>query len=551
MTDASDMDLVREYAGRNSEPAFAELVHRHIHLVHSVALRFTGNSGDAQDVTQAVFIILARKAGDLRASTILTGWLYETTRFTAMKLLRTKARQQARERAAYMESTLTDSSPGGVWKQLEPLLEEAMNGLDEKERTLLALRFYENKSGAQTAAILGIQESAAHKRTNRAVEKLRVFFTKRGIILTAAALTAAISANSVQAAPVALAASVTAAALAKGSIAAASTLALVQETMTLMAWLKAKTAVAAGAGVLLAAGIVTVWLCAQATPAKVLAPAVTAVQPSIAPGNPGPAQALLAAPANLPAANVPRIAVAARPNPTAPLIYPTAPTLGDILADAQAAAGRNGGMMPFRRDLYLQNQYGNLFQKLQLTPDLIAAFIKIMQDKQAQEGDLMRANQLDRKTLDGLSEAEIGDAQEEHFNQLQVLFKPVEEAADLRIKQLLGNDYDYYQTYTDQLKERAVIMNGYRTGLENAGVPPLTLDEDEQLVNLVYQARIGANNNPTLEARQLPQIMQQAAAFLTADQVKVFAKFTPSLFSPTVSGVGGMGGVLPAAAPGN
>ena len=163
----------------------------------------------------------------------------------------------------------------------------------------------------------------------------------------------------------------------------------------------------------------------------------------------------------------------------------------------------------------------------------------------------MRANQLDRKTLDGLSEAEIGDAQEEHFNQLQVLFKPVEEAADLRIKQLLGNDYDYYQTYTDQLKERAVIMNGYRTGLENAGVPPLTLDEDEQLVNLVYQARIGANNNPTLEARQLPQIMQQAAAFLTADQVKVFAKFTPSLFSPTVSGVGGMGGVLPAAAPGN
>jgi tetratricopeptide (TPR) repeat protein len=81
MADVSDMDLVREYADRNSEPTFAELVHRHINLVYSVALRFTGHSQDAQDVTQAVFIILAQKAGGLRAKTILTGWLYETTRF--------------------------------------------------------------------------------------------------------------------------------------------------------------------------------------------------------------------------------------------------------------------------------------------------------------------------------------------------------------------------------------------------------------------------------------------------------------------------------------
>jgi hypothetical protein len=80
MPDANDMELMQEYAGRNSEPAFAELVHRHINLVYSVALRFTGDSGDAQDVTQAVFIILAQKAASLRHRTSLTGWLYETTR---------------------------------------------------------------------------------------------------------------------------------------------------------------------------------------------------------------------------------------------------------------------------------------------------------------------------------------------------------------------------------------------------------------------------------------------------------------------------------------
>ncbi|HTX22226.1 MAG TPA: sigma factor [Candidatus Aquilonibacter sp.] len=80
MPDVNDMALTREYADRGSETAFAELVQRHINLVYSVALRYTGNSPDAQDVTQAVFIILAQKAASLRQRTALTGWLYETTR---------------------------------------------------------------------------------------------------------------------------------------------------------------------------------------------------------------------------------------------------------------------------------------------------------------------------------------------------------------------------------------------------------------------------------------------------------------------------------------
>ena len=253
MADVNDMDLMREYADRNSESAFSGLVHRHINLVYSVALRYTGNSQDAQDVTQAVFVILAKKSAGLRQRTTLIGWLYETTRFTARQLLRTRVRQQARDQEAYMQSTLNDSDTDNVWLQLAPLLEEAMTRLNEKERTLLALRFFENKSGSETAALLGIQEYAAHKGASRALEKLRKFFMRHGVSSTTAIITVAISANSVQAAPVALAKSVTAVAIAKGAAASGSTLTLIKGALKIMAWTKMKTVMVVGMAVILVA----------------------------------------------------------------------------------------------------------------------------------------------------------------------------------------------------------------------------------------------------------------------------------------------------------
>ena len=262
------MELMQEYADRNWQPAFAELVHRHINLVYSVALRYVANPQDAEDATQAVFVILAQKAASLRQRRTLTGWLYETTRFTAARLVRTRARRHAREQEAYMQSIMNDSETERAWGQLAPLLEEAMSRLSEKERTLVALRFFENKTGRETADLLGIEEWAAHKGASRALEKLRGFFLKRGISSTTAIIAGAISANSVHAAPVALANSVTALALAKGAVAGGSTLTLIKGILQIMAWTKANTAAVVGVAVVLAAGTATVITKTKSAPAK-------------------------------------------------------------------------------------------------------------------------------------------------------------------------------------------------------------------------------------------------------------------------------------------
>ena len=258
MPDANDMELVRNYTRQNSESAFAELVRRHINLVYSVAMRFTGNPGDAEDVTQAVFILLARKAAGLSDRTALTGWLYETTRLTAAGFLRSQNRRRKWEQEACMQSNLNAPETDNLWRQLAPHLEAAMSRLGERDRMLLVLRFYENKTGAEAASLMGIREEAAHKRTARALEKLQRFFAQRGVDSTTAIIASEISANSIQTAPAALAKSVTAVALAKGATTPISTLTLIKGALKIMAWTKAKTAIVASVGILLAAGTTTV-----------------------------------------------------------------------------------------------------------------------------------------------------------------------------------------------------------------------------------------------------------------------------------------------------
>jgi DNA-directed RNA polymerase specialized sigma24 family protein len=124
----TDFDLLRSYASSGSEEDFAALVGRYANLVYSAALRQTGNSHDAEEISQAVFLILARKAGAIGKEIVLAGWLVCTTRFVALNKRRREFHRRRAESEA-MSAYLTETETDSAWKQIAPVLDEALLSL--------------------------------------------------------------------------------------------------------------------------------------------------------------------------------------------------------------------------------------------------------------------------------------------------------------------------------------------------------------------------------------------------------------------------------------
>ncbi len=201
-----DDQLLRRYALAGDEAAFTELVHRYVDLVYSTAMRLlNGDAHLAQDVSQRVFTDLSRKAWKLSGRATVSGWLHTSVRYAAGKARRTEGRRRAREQEAYIMQDHS-TSPDFPWEQLRPLLDEAVGRLRERDRDAVVLRYFQGKSHREVGAALGVNEEAARKRVERALEILRTHFARQGVTISAALLVAAISANSVQAAPSSLAA---------------------------------------------------------------------------------------------------------------------------------------------------------------------------------------------------------------------------------------------------------------------------------------------------------------------------------------------------------
>jgi RNA polymerase sigma factor (sigma-70 family) len=229
----SDSDLLRDYAGKRSEAAFAELARRHVDLVYSAALRMVRDAHLAQDVTQAVFVALAQNAARLTDRPVLAGWLHRTTQNLAANAVRSDVRRRIREQEA---AAMNESSePDASWEQIAPHLDAALTSLSEADRDALLLRYFEGKSANQIAQTLGVSDEAAQKRVSRAVDRLREFFAKRGVTIGTSGLMA-ISAHAVQAAPAALAGTVSTSAALVGTLTIA--------THATMSWINAKAAAA-------------------------------------------------------------------------------------------------------------------------------------------------------------------------------------------------------------------------------------------------------------------------------------------------------------------
>src|SRR5262249_46030317 len=223
--------LLQDFARTRSQQAFGTLVGRHIDLVYSAARRQLHDPAAAEDATQAVFLLLAQKAHQIRSTgTQLSAWLFATTRYVCANARRKAARRSEHERKA-AEMRHESQPPGSpAWDAIAPLLDEAIDSLPEGEKRVVLMRYFEKISFKELGERFSISEDAGRKRVERATDKLRAFFARAGIAsATTMALDAMLLSQAVTTAPATLAKAVAAkAAVAKsvtswGTIMAATT----------------------------------------------------------------------------------------------------------------------------------------------------------------------------------------------------------------------------------------------------------------------------------------------------------------------------------------
>jgi RNA polymerase sigma factor (sigma-70 family) len=243
---STDAELLRRYAEGGSEAAFAELVERHVDLVYGAAVRQAwGDVTLAEDLTQGVFTAMARKAGTLSRHPVLSGWLYNYVRYLAANHHRADQRRQRREQASIKMNT-SDSSDetDPLWEEVKPVLDDAMHGLDDKDRNAVVLRFYENQSLREVGAALGLSENAARMRVGRALTKLRNLLAQRGVSSSTSGLATALGVGASFSAPAGMAATVATKAL-------AATACVTTTTTTTLATIMSMTKIKIGAAAII------------------------------------------------------------------------------------------------------------------------------------------------------------------------------------------------------------------------------------------------------------------------------------------------------------
>jgi len=239
--ETSDQALLLGFVQNRSEEDFHQLVNRHLNLVFATARRILGDAHLAEEVAQGVFLLLARKAGEIKAHQPLAGWLYHTTRHQALNTSRSEGRRRQREQTS-LAMQVTDTNPDAA--RITAELEEALEELPAEDRDALVLRFLDNRQLREVGVELGVSEEAARKRVTRALDKLRGIFGKRGVTLSTGVLTTALAGQATAAAPAGLGAAIIASALSGLTATSATAIATTQTTTSLMNLFNLKTAAA-------------------------------------------------------------------------------------------------------------------------------------------------------------------------------------------------------------------------------------------------------------------------------------------------------------------
>ena len=239
---ATDADLLARFAGARDEAAFAALVRRHAGLVFAAAMRRVGGRQDAEDVAQAVFVVLARKASRVDARGSLGPWLLRTTRLVAANALKRRRRREhherlaARERAMNQPSTAAGGDPAEVlaWREIAPILDDCVLRLCQRDRLAVVMRHFERRPIRDVAAALDVSDDAAKQRVSRATRRLRDLLDRRGVSLPAATLATLLANHATATAPVHFAAACVTSALSPAAAGAGTAALLAKGAMTAM-----------------------------------------------------------------------------------------------------------------------------------------------------------------------------------------------------------------------------------------------------------------------------------------------------------------------------
>jgi RNA polymerase sigma factor (sigma-70 family) len=201
--EGTDQDLLDRFAGHHEEAVFEALMERHGPMVLGVCRRVLCHEQDAEDVFQATFLVLARKAKSIRKQGSLGSWLYGVAYRLALKLRASAARRQARERQA-SQMIATQTLPDSIWSDLNPILDEELHRLPEKYRAPLILCYLEGKTNVEAGRLLGWPAGSMSKRLARGRDILRTRLERRGLALSTAVLTTVLTENARAIVPAAL-----------------------------------------------------------------------------------------------------------------------------------------------------------------------------------------------------------------------------------------------------------------------------------------------------------------------------------------------------------